>query len=97
LLFGLALGTGVLTATTSVGFFVLCAWLTTTSVAPILLGTFAFAAARSVAPIAVAFETRGVTARSAAADRVAAVSEKWATSLERVALIAFAVIALAGI
>jgi hypothetical protein len=92
-LFGFALGTGIFTATSSVGFFLVCAWLTTTPVAPAILVTLAFAAARSIPAVIVVLDSGGLTARSAAADRVAAVSGKWAP-IERVALAMFAFIAL---
>ncbi len=94
LLFGFALGSGVLTATPSVGFIVLICWLLSTSTGAGVLVMLAFASARALPAVAIAADPRGLSERSRAVDRIAKLSEKW-TGLERVVLVAFAVSALA--
>ena len=94
LMFGFALGTGFLTATPSVGFFVLVCWLLSASTASGLLIVTAFALARAIAPVAIATDSRGLTERSRAADGFAELSEALAP-IERLALLAIAMVALA--
>jgi hypothetical protein len=96
ILFGLSLGAGVLTATSSVGFYVVACWLLSAPAAAAFVVAVAFALARAVMPIAVAVDSGGLSARSCAADRLASVSGRWTTPVERIALIAFAVTALAA-
>jgi hypothetical protein len=93
-LFGFALGSGVLTATPSVGFIVLVCWLLSASTGAGVLAMLAFASARALPAVAIAADARGLSERSRAVDRIAKLTGTW-TRLERVLLVAFAVNALA--
>jgi hypothetical protein len=93
-LFGFALGSGVLTATPSVGFIVVVCWLLSTSTGAGFLVMLAFASARALPAVAIAADPRGLSERSSAVDRLAKLSGR-VIGLEKVLLVAFAVSALA--
>jgi hypothetical protein len=96
MLFGFSLGTGLMTATSSVGFLVVAAAIVSSSGRLALLIAVSFAAARAVAPVAVASQRGGLTERSIAADHLAALSDRWIRPIEFLLLGSLAVVALAG-